>query len=847
MFKRFVAIAVLVAFLANSAVPVYAQGLSLGIGAGVLPAPGSMLALSPSMNPPMLKGIKVYTDDPFRFDFILDKGSAPQVLADLKPESEKLIKYFLASLTVPEKDLWVNLSPYEKDRIIPNEFGQTEMGRDLLAQDYILKQITASLLYPEGEAGKKFWAEVYKKAYAKYGTTDIPVDTFNKVWIVPEKVVVYEKQAVAYIVESHLQVMLESDYLATSKNVMPVAANPANMAKSVLRDIVIPVLEKEVNEGANFAQLRQVYNSFILAAWYKKKIKESLLAQIYVDQKKIQGVNIDDPRMGEKIWGEYVEAFKKGAVNLIREEKDALTDELIPRKYFSGGCRLTDEAMRVTEVFAGSLDGARKVLLPVMLERSVGGRQNAMASEFAMLTIPAGVQALIRQEEAQENERFERQRTKYGFQPAHDLMKQMLRLVLATMGATDRFDDILPQIELRLVKGAMSSKTDGIFSRKIVIYWNVERSEIGGLASEVGHAVHYALRQEHPHNGVAEAYDYLAHRLINVKRFQSPVIFSAEDKKDAVFGGLLMDFIKAHPKNDILKVTTEKEGFEGFLREFIPYAKMHDGLASLELDENGFRALLVKSMRDVSYGFNHLIGAYIFQQLYERNNKDIQAVARQMFEALKDKGIDFQSPWQFLDALPATRQGLVPEGYQKGLGKILLDVPSADQWRDMKKIAEDVPLLFKFMGNGDDLTLLAIRAVGNALAGNAGTAEKFAVDKNENNKMKDIKIVQELNKQEMFVVAHRRSVWWRIFGYLYSKVRKNDIQKDVEEKTSGGIDLSAERMNFSIQNQGGAVQFKITPEQLEKFKNALGFVPVIMGVEPMDNLSAFLMINQQPT
>jgi len=40
--------------------------------------------------------------------------------------------------------------------------------------------------------GRKFWTEVYKQAQKKYGTTDIPVDTFNKVWIVPEKAVVYE-------------------------------------------------------------------------------------------------------------------------------------------------------------------------------------------------------------------------------------------------------------------------------------------------------------------------------------------------------------------------------------------------------------------------------------------------------------------------------------------------------------------------------------------------------------------------------------------------------------------------------------------------------------------------------
>ena len=106
----------------------------------LLPKPGIMLKLSPAFNPPILKGIKVYPDNPFKFDFVLSQGDSTPSTA--KEEAAKLIKYFMAALTTPEKDLWVNLSPYEKDRIIPESFGQTEMGRDLLAQDYLLKQIT---------------------------------------------------------------------------------------------------------------------------------------------------------------------------------------------------------------------------------------------------------------------------------------------------------------------------------------------------------------------------------------------------------------------------------------------------------------------------------------------------------------------------------------------------------------------------------------------------------------------------------------------------------------------------------------------------------------------------------
>ncbi|MBF0386877.1 MAG: hypothetical protein HQL20_03360 [Candidatus Omnitrophica bacterium] len=345
LIHRFLANLLILVFLVSN-VPVYAQGVIQ------LPAPGTRLALSTAFAPPLLKGIKVYRNDPFRFDFILDKGDATATDEQVKTDSTRLIKYFLASLTVPEKDLWVNLSPYEKDRIVPEAFGQTEMGRDLLAQDYILKQITASVIYPEGEVGKEFWAKVYAEAQKRFGTTDVPVDTFNKVWIIPEKATVYENKDAAFVVESKLKVMLEEDYLALEQNTpakeqTTLATN--KLGSEIVREIVIPILEKEVNEGKNFAPLRQVYNSLILATWYKRKVRDSIMGQAYVDQQKTVGIDIVDKNEKEKIWQQYVEAFTKGAYNLIKEEVEPESQEVIPRKYFSGGTDLEMNVFRVVD------------------------------------------------------------------------------------------------------------------------------------------------------------------------------------------------------------------------------------------------------------------------------------------------------------------------------------------------------------------------------------------------------------------------------------------------------------------------------------------------------------------
>ena len=352
MTKTLLTIFFLVSFLITAIigpVPSYAQDYHL-------PAPGVMVHLSPPFDPPILKGIKVHPDNPFRFDFIMYQGdSAISSEEQLKIEAIRLIKYFLASLTVPEKDLWVNLSPYEKDRIIPNSFGLTEMGRDLLAEDYMLKQITASLIYPEDKIGKKFWKRIYEVAARKYGTTNIPVNTFNKVWIVPEKAVVYEnaKAGTAYVVESKLKVMLEQDYLSLEKHegILSghVQAKDTNkLGNQIVREILIPELTKEINENKNFIQLRQVYNSLILAIWYKKKIKDSILIQVYADKNKVAGVRYASTaipsRTGirfkndvEGLYQVYLRAFKKGVYNYIKDEQDPITQEIVPRKYFSGG------------------------------------------------------------------------------------------------------------------------------------------------------------------------------------------------------------------------------------------------------------------------------------------------------------------------------------------------------------------------------------------------------------------------------------------------------------------------------------------------------------------------------
>ncbi len=325
-----------------------------------MPAPGQMTRVTGKFEPARMAGMRIDPRNPFNFYFLINKGEQSLTLEAQKAEYNKLIKYFLASLTIPNRDMWVNLSPSESDRIIPDNFARTETGHALLAQDYLLKQFTSSLMHPEDPVGKEFWTKIYAKAFEKFGTTEIPIDTFNKVWITADRADIYQKDDTALLVDSHLKVMLQQDFMAIRQNKeqYAVAADTLaqesdgarQMTSDLVREVIIPVMENEINTGSNFAQVRQIYNSMILATWYKKTLRKSLLGQIYADKSKAAGIETSDPQAREKIYQQYLEAFQLGAFNYIKNDTNPSTQETLPRKYFSGGVALLPDAAMIKVV-----------------------------------------------------------------------------------------------------------------------------------------------------------------------------------------------------------------------------------------------------------------------------------------------------------------------------------------------------------------------------------------------------------------------------------------------------------------------------------------------------------------
>lgn len=350
-FRRRVSLILIVALAAQTGLPVIparAAEQPRVLSASPLPAPGTRLVPSAAYRPATLAGLRLDPADPLRMEFLIDTGDDPQSPEEMNGMNARLINYFLAALTVPEDQLWVNLSPEESNRIIADDLVKTEMGRDMLAMDYLLKQLMASLLYPEEGVGSEFWKRVHQQAQRRFGTTDIPTDTFNKIWIVPRQAHVHVQGDHVFIVDSELQVMLEEDYLSLKAHTAETKGEPdgwSEQTKELIREVMIPEISREINTGRHFANLRQIYHAMLLATWYKKNLSDNYVNRIYADRNLVSGIDLAAPGIKEKIYQRYLEAFRKGAFDYIREDLDPVSGEPLPRRYFSGGLKGYDQAM----------------------------------------------------------------------------------------------------------------------------------------------------------------------------------------------------------------------------------------------------------------------------------------------------------------------------------------------------------------------------------------------------------------------------------------------------------------------------------------------------------------------
>ena len=295
-----------------------------------VPQPFKLVTLSESFDEPLLKGIRLDPDDPLKLEFIIAGNDRRSVS---KGQIKKIVNYFLAGLSIPEENLWVNLSPYEEDRIIDSTLAETELGEEFLKQDYILKQLASSLTHPDTESGKKYWSKgdsLKLKA--------VQSEALNKIWIIPHKAELYQHNDTVIINNAVLSCRAESE----------------------MSNVLLPQINQQINKGRHFTALRQFYNSLILAVWFKDRIRDALLAE-FAGSARVKGIDLAEDRIKEKVYLYYRVSFEKGAYDVIRRglpepESREPRENRKARRFFSGGVELDRLSSAITYAESALVD-----------------------------------------------------------------------------------------------------------------------------------------------------------------------------------------------------------------------------------------------------------------------------------------------------------------------------------------------------------------------------------------------------------------------------------------------------------------------------------------------------------
>ena len=292
------------------------------------------LFCTPTIYPPVLKGISLSCDTPLNMNFIFDQGDSEVIT---QKQCNRLVNYFAAGVTLPDLDIYVNLSEFESNRMLPDNLAKTELGKDLLSQDCILKRLTASLLHPDSKSGRNYWETLYKEASKLLRIENIgKIKSYFKIWITAYEARVYEAQMpfnenddkirrhlvdtqngyLSLTTKASMKVMSEQDYYAQEKvyrnNFSKDIKTINQLSNQIFQDIIIPEIQNEVNQGENFFLLRQIYHSLIIASAFKQKFKCDPRCREFIDSGDISKIkfNIGDIKPGGN-FSEFKKQHKK--------------------------------------------------------------------------------------------------------------------------------------------------------------------------------------------------------------------------------------------------------------------------------------------------------------------------------------------------------------------------------------------------------------------------------------------------------------------------------------------------------------------------------------------------------
>jgi hypothetical protein len=318
-----------------------------------------------------LNYISVSTDQEggVNFDIILKAQKANGSSPGIDPINSTVIgaTAFMTGLAIPSDKFWVNLNPWEPDRIIEEELSQSEVGRIMLEADLQMKKDFSNYINPcNNEMSNDLWNNLDNKreilvqrCMSKYpgeiqNKNNVNFRPATRLWITPDKIFTYSNDSQIYIINATLTIQSEAD--ANHSSFVIYNQNVRTLSKGCLEELnksskeygeyfkervdhtVLPSVIADVNYGDKYENLREIYVALALAQWYKLNINPSndVFQNIYSSD--FTAPKALNPWSPYKIWDDYVYSFENGEFKcLVNTTAETSNGTIIRSRLYSYG------------------------------------------------------------------------------------------------------------------------------------------------------------------------------------------------------------------------------------------------------------------------------------------------------------------------------------------------------------------------------------------------------------------------------------------------------------------------------------------------------------------------------
>ena len=248
---------------------------------------------------------------------------------------------FMTGLAIPSDKFWVNLNPWEPDRIIDEQLSRSDVGRIMLEADLQMKKDICNYENPctneVGVALSSLRDEKHeilvRQCMNKFpgeieDVKNIVFRPVTRYWIVPDSVYAYSNGTQIYIINATLAIQSESVPDRTSfrvdnqdvKKLSKGCLEELNKSskeygeyyKEMIDQMILPFVVADVNHGEKYEDLREVFVSLALVQWYKSNInsrrdifRESL-------DSSDSPLNAIWPWNPHEIWENFVYSYENG-------------------------------------------------------------------------------------------------------------------------------------------------------------------------------------------------------------------------------------------------------------------------------------------------------------------------------------------------------------------------------------------------------------------------------------------------------------------------------------------------------------------------------------------------------